>query len=74
MRLGLSLKIQKLNSDKKIWIVGLIISLIILFCGIYIMVNPGTIIVTIGIIMISYAIMDIIEEVIFIKNVKEIEK
>ena len=74
MRLGLSLKIQKLNSDQKIWIVGLIISLIILFCGIYIIVNPGTIIVTIGIIMISYAIMDIIEEVIFIKNVKEIEK
>ncbi len=74
MRLGLALKLQKIDNDNRIWIPVLLISLAILICGLFIIANPGTLIATIGIIMIIYAVMDIIEEVIFIKNVKEISK
>ena len=72
MRLGLALKLQKINASSKNWIIVLIISIVILACGIYIMVNPGTIIKTMGIIMIVYSIMDIIEEAIFMKNIKNV--
>lgn len=74
MRLGLALKLQKLDSDNRIWVVVLLIALAILFCGLFIIANPGTLIATIGIIMVVYAVMDIIEEVIFIKNVKDTSK
>lgn len=40
--------------------------------GLYIIAVPGTVMMTIGIIMVIYGIMDIIEEVIFMKNVKDI--
>lgn len=72
MRIDISLKLQKANIDNKIWVAVLIIALIMLICGTYIIANPGAVMVTIGIIMIIYGIMDIIEEIIFMKNVKKI--
>lgn len=74
MRLGLAMKLQKMNSDNKIWVPVLLIALTMLICGLYIIAVPGTVMMTIGIIMVIYGIMDIIEEVIFMKNVKEITK
>lgn len=73
MRLGLALKVQKLDSDSRVWAVILLIAVAMLLCGIYIIANPGTVIMTIGIIMVIYAVMDIIEEVIFLKKVKNIQ-
>ena len=73
MRFGLALKLQKMESDNKVWLVVLLISLAILFCGIYVLANPGTVVMTVGIIMVVYAVMDIIEEIIFIKKVKNLE-
>ncbi len=73
MRFGLALKLQKIESDNNIWLVVLLISLAILFCGIYVLANPGTVVMTVGIIMVVYAVMDIIEEIIFIKKVKYLE-
>lgn len=72
MRLGLAMKLQKLDTDNKIWVPVLLIALAMLICGLYIIAVPGTVIMTIGIIMVIYGIMDIIEEVIFMKNVKDI--
>lgn len=72
MRLGLAVKLQKFNLDNKIWVPVLIISLIMLLCGIYIITVPGTVIMTIGIIMVVYAVMDILEEIIFMKNMEDI--
>ena len=72
MRFGVAIKFRKFNSNNKIWIAGLIIASIMLFCGIYIITSPGVIIMYIGVIMIIYAVMDIIEEVIFMKNIKDI--
>ena len=72
MRLGLALKLQKIDTDNKIWVAVLLIAIAILVCGLFIIANPGTLIATMGILMVVYAVMDIIEEIIFIKNVKEI--
>ena len=41
-------------------------------CGQYVIKNSNAIIVSIGIIMIVYAVIDIIENIIFMKNVNEI--
>lgn len=73
MRLELSLKVQKMDSDSKAWVIILLIAVAMLLCGIYVIANPGTVIVTIGIIMVVYAVMDIIEEIIFLKKVKNIQ-
>ena len=59
IRMNLSTKLKALNTT--IWI-----------CGLYITVNSGAIIVTIGIMMIIYSVIDIIEDIIFMKNIKEI--
>ena len=72
MRLGLAIKLQKFESDSRIWIPGLIIAIVMLICGLYIITSQGAIMMTIGIIMVAYAVMDIIEEVIFMKNIKNI--
>ena len=74
MRIGLAVKLQKFDSNNRVWIAGLVIALIMLFCGIYIITNPGAIMMYIGIIMVVYAIMDIIEEFIFMRNIKDIMK
>lgn len=74
MRLGLALKLQKIDTENKIWVAVLLIAIAILICGLFIIANPGTLIATMGILMVVYAVMDIIEEIIFIKNVKEINE
>ena len=48
-----------------------ILAIIMFFCGIYVIITPGTIIATIGAIMIIYSIIDIIENLIFIKNINK---
>ena len=72
MRVGLALRIQKFDSDNKLWIPVLLIALLMLICGIFIILSPGAVMMTIGIIMVVYAVMDIIEEVIFMRNIKDI--
>ena len=72
MRLGLAINLQKIDTDNKIWLMVLFIALTMLICGVYIVLNPGTVMMTIGIIIVIYAIMDIIEEIIFMNNMKNI--
>ncbi len=72
MRFGIAIKLQKFNSDNKIWVPVLFISIAMLLSGIYIIASPGAVIMTIGIIMVVYGIMDIVEEIIFMRNVKDI--
>ena len=70
VRINTALQIKKLGSIAWIW--GLVLAIIMFMCGLYTVINPGTIIVTIGIIMIIYSIIDIIENIIFMKNVNDI--
>ena len=70
IRMNLSTKLKTLNTT--IWICSLLLSIIMFLCGLYITVNSGAIIVTIGIMMIIYSVIDIIEDIIFMKNIKDI--
>lgn len=53
----------------KLWITTCILSIVMIIAGIYILANQGAILQTIGIIIILYGIIDIIENIIFIKKV-----
>lgn len=70
IRMNLSLKLKSLNL--KIWIYSLCLAIAMFACGLYITLNSGAVIVTIGIMMIVYSVIDIIEDIIFMKNVKEL--
>ena len=67
VRASSAFKLKTVNS--RIWIYTLIIAIAMFACGLYIVLNEGTIIVTIGVLMLIYALMDIVENAIFIKYV-----
>ena len=67
LRLSLSMKLKTIKSN--LWQFSLIMAIIILLCGIYMTFTQGALIVTIGVIMVVYSIMDLIESFIFVKNV-----
>lgn len=70
VRASSALKLKQIKSN--IWIYSLVIAIIMLICGLVVIFNTGAIPATIGVIMITYAILDIIENVIFINNVKKL--
>ena len=70
VRINSSIQIKRLGS--KVWVYGLILAILMFICGLYVIVNSGAIVVTIGTIMIIYSVIDIIENIIFMKNIKEI--
>ena len=70
VRASSSLKLRVLKSN--IWIYSLVIAIIMLICGLVVIFNTGAIIEVIGAIMIVYSILDIIENIIFINNVKKL--
>lgn len=70
IRITLSLSLRATKS--KIWIYSLVIALIMLACGIYTISNAGTIVMAVGIVILIYSILDIIEGIIFLKNLKKI--
>lgn len=53
----------------RLWLTSLILSILTIIAGIYVLVNDGAIIQTIGAVIVAYGIIDIIENVIFIKKV-----
>ena len=72
MRFGLALKLKAFES--KSWILTLIIAILMMMCGIYIIFVPDIIIATLGAILFLYSIMDIIEGISFVLNMKKIEE
>lgn len=65
-----ALKIRAIESN--VWIYSLVLAAIMFICGVYVIFDAGMIVTTIGIIMIIYAVIDIIENIIFINNVKKL--
>lgn len=53
----------------RLWLFTLILSIVMIIGGIYVLVNTGAIIQTIGVVILAYGIIDIIENVIFIKKI-----
>lgn len=70
VRLGLALKLRKAKSD--VWITVAVIAAIMLVCGLYTLMDASVIGSTIGLIMLVYAILDLIEGVIYMKTVKQL--
>lgn len=70
IRLGLVAKLKKLELNE--WKYALVIAIAILICGIYVLVKSETIGIAIGVAIIIYSVMDIIEGIIFLKNVDAI--
>ena len=70
VRINLAIQIKKIGS--KSWIFGLILAILMLIGGLYVIIDANAIIVTIGIIMIVYSVMDIIENIIFMRNINKI--
>ncbi len=70
VRINAAIQLKRINS--KAWIYSLLLAILMFSCGLYVIVNTGAIIVTIGAMMLIYGIIDIIESIIFMKNVKEI--
>ena len=70
MRLGLVLKLKQLGVNE--WKYALIIAVLILICGIFVLAKAETIGVAIGVTILIYSIMDIIEGIIFLRNVDSI--
>ena len=70
VRINASIQIKRVGSE--VWLYSLILALIMFACGVYVIINSNAIIVSIGIIMIVYAVIDIIEHIIFMKNVDKI--
>ena len=63
----------RLKEEKvKYWYVSLIIALLVISAGLYIIFAPELILITLGYLLISYSIMDIIQSIIFIVNTKKI--
>ena len=70
IRMSLAIKLKNLKVNR--WIYSLCLAIVMLICGLYITLNSGAIVVTIGIMMIVSSIIDIAQDVIFMRNVKEI--
>ena len=67
MRLGFANKLRLLGQES--WKVVLVISIAILIFGLFVTFHPGAVGITIGILILIYAIMDLIEGFIIIKNI-----
>lgn len=69
MRMSLSFKLKTI--DSRVWMYSLVVALVMFVCGLYIIFTSNIIIVTIGITIFIYSILDIIESGIFIKNINK---
>ncbi|MCI8444225.1 MAG: hypothetical protein HFJ37_03535 [Clostridia bacterium] len=56
--------------QSRLWLASLILSFLVILAGIYILINRGVILQTIGIAIVGYGIVNIIENIIFIKKVE----
>ena len=72
IRLSLSFKLKLVQSP--VWIYSLLISIIMIICGIYTIFVSNVIVVTIGIVILVYSVLDVIEDIIFLVNIKKLEK
>ena len=70
LRINLSIKLKTIDSN--VWIYSLIIALIMAFCGIFIICNSGAVIVTLGIVVVIYSVLDAIESIMFLNNVSKL--
>lgn len=59
------------NYKSKLWLLTLLLSIVMIIGGIYILVNNGAVLQVVGVIVVSYGIIDILESAIFIKKIED---
>ena len=69
-RFTLSFRLKGVND--KVWAFVLVLAVLMVIGGLYVTFYPGALIFTLGVIILIYAIMDLIESFIFMKNMKDI--
>lgn len=69
MRFTVAFKLKE-TINKKLWAFILILAVAMIIGGIYVTFYPGALVVTLGVIILVYAIMDLIESFIFMRNMK----
>lgn len=58
--------------DSRMWISCLTLAILMFICGLYVLFTANAILVTIGMIILVYSILDILESIIFLVNIKNI--
>lgn len=53
----------------RLWLVTLLLTIMMIIAGMYILINNGAMLQIVGGIIVAYGIMDILESIIFIKNI-----
>lgn len=53
----------------KLWLITLLLSIVMIIAGIYVLMVSGAILQTVGVIVVIYGIVDILENVIFMKKI-----
>ena len=69
-RFSLSFRLKGVND--KVWAIVLTLAVLMIIGGLYVTFYPGALILTLGVIILIYAIMDLIESFIFMRNMKDI--
>ena len=67
VRMTLSIKLQTLNMTA--WTYSLFFSILMFAFGLYVLINQGVLATVIGVIMVVFSIIDIIEDLIFMNNI-----
>lgn len=70
IRLSFALKLRKAQVNS--WTAVLVLALCMLVFGLYMVFNASAVMVTVGIVILAYAISDLIESFIFVRNVDKI--
>ena len=69
-RFGLVKKLKEANLKE--WILSLVLSILMIICGVYMIFTPGTVVAVIGSVIIIYAVINLIQSIMFMKNSKVI--
>lgn len=69
-RFTLSFRLKNVND--RLWALVLTLAVLMVIGGLYVTFYPGALIVTLGVIILIYSIMDLVESFIFMRNVKDI--
>ena len=70
IKFTLTLKMRQL--ELRVWGYSFLLSLVMFICGLFIILNSGALIATIGVLMIIYSVIDIIDDIICIKNINDL--
>ncbi len=71
---NLSLVSKLLFVSKKLGIISLLLSILMMLLGVIIILTKGILVATVGYMLTGFAIIDIVEAIIFNRNIRKIEK